>query len=79
VTFEHRGRNTLDVCPATDVAQFVLATKLLGESAQAVLATSEQHEPPALAGERAGDCLADPTRRAGDDGYLVVLYRQTFT
>jgi len=69
----------LDLFPVTDVAQVVLASKLFGECAQAVLAAGEQYEPPAFTCERAGNRFADPTRRAGDDGYAVVCYRQTFT
>jgi hypothetical protein len=79
VPCEHRRRDTLDVCSAADVAQLILSTELLGERPQAVLAAGEQHQAPAFAGERASDCLADSTRRAGDDGYAVVIYRQTFT
>jgi hypothetical protein len=76
---EHCRRDTLDVCSAADVAQVILSTELLGEHTQAVLAAGEQHQAPAFAGERASDCLADSTRRAGDDGYAAVIYRQTFT
>ena len=76
---QHRRRHTLDLFPATDVADVVLASELLGECAQTVLATGEQHQLPAFTCERAGDRFADPTRRAGDDGYAVVCYRQTFT
>jgi hypothetical protein len=79
MTFQQLGRDTLDVCSAADVAQLILSTELLGKRAQAVLAAGEQNQAPAFRGERASDCLADSTRRAGDDGYAVVIYRQTFT
>jgi hypothetical protein len=79
MTCQHRRCNTLDSFPAADVAHFVLASELRGECVQTVLAAGEQHEAPAFAGQRAGDCLADPARGTGDDGYAVVIYRQTFT
>jgi hypothetical protein len=76
---QHRCRHTLDLFPTTDVAHVVLALQLLGKGAQAVLAAGEQHQLPGFAGQGAGDRLADATRRAGDDGYAVACYRQTFT
>jgi hypothetical protein len=79
MTCQHRRSDTLDIFPAADVADVVLAPELRGECAQTVLAAGEQHHAPAFAGQRAGDRLADPTRRTGDDGYAVVIYWQTFT
>ena len=79
MTCQHRPRDTLDVCSATDVANLVLHPEFVGEPTQAVLAAREQYQTPAFAGERAGDCLADATRRARDDRYALVIYRQTFT
>jgi hypothetical protein len=79
MTREYRLRHTLDVFAATDVTHLVLAFEFVGERAQAVLSAGEQHEAPAFACERAGDRLADPTRGTGNDGYAVVIYRQTFT
>jgi hypothetical protein len=70
---------TLDLCPATDVADLVLAAELFGEPTQAILAAGKQYQAPALAGERAGNRLADSTRRARDDGDAVQSYRQTLT
>jgi hypothetical protein len=79
MTCQHRRCNTLDSFPAADVADVVLALELRGECAQTILAAGEQHHAPAFAGQRAGDRLADPARGTGDDGYPVVIYRQTFT
>jgi hypothetical protein len=79
MTLQYRRRYTLDIFSATDVAHLVFASELLGECAQALLAAGEQDQAPAFAGERAGDCLADSTRRAGDDCYAGAIYRQTFT
>ena len=79
MTCQHRRCDTLDVCSATDVTNLVLHRELVGEPTQAVLAAREQHQAPALAGERAGDRLADATRRARDDRYALAIYRQTFT
>jgi hypothetical protein len=79
MTRQHRRCHTLDVFAATDIADLVLTLKFVGKRAQAILPAGEQHEAPAFACERAGDRLADPTRRTGDDGYAVVVYRQTFT
>jgi hypothetical protein len=76
---QHRSGHAFDVLTASDIADLVLAPELRGERPQAVLAAGEEDDAPALAGETAGDRLADPARRAGDDGYTVVLYRQTFT
>ncbi len=79
MTCQHRRCHTFDVFAATDVAHLVLADEILGKRAQAVLPAGEQDEAPAFACERAGDRLADSTRGTGDDGYAVVVYRQTFT
>jgi hypothetical protein len=79
MTCQHRRGHALDVFAATDVADLMLADEFRGEGAQAVLAAGEQHEAPTLAGQRAGDRLADPARGTRDDGYPVVIYRQTFT
>jgi hypothetical protein len=79
MTLQYRRRYTLDIFSATDVAHLVFASKLLGERAQALLAAGEQDQAPAFPGERAGDCLADSARRAGDDCYAGAIYRQTFT
>src|SRR5205807_10417752 len=60
-----------------DVADLVFGRELLRERAEPVLTTCQQYRMPAALRERAGDRLADPARRAGDDG--DALYRQTLT
>ena len=75
--FQHRSCDAFHVFALADVAEFVLRTELGSETAQPVLVPRQQDELPALSCESARDRLADPTRRAGDDGYAV--YRQTLT
>jgi hypothetical protein len=77
VPFQHRSRDAFHVFALADVAQFVLRSELGSETTQPVLIPRQQHESPALSCESARDRLADPTRRAGDDGYAV--YRQILT
>src|SRR6476620_11220160 len=79
VTRQNASSYTLDIFTSPDIAELVLARKLFRECPQPVLAAGEQHHVPALAGECAGDRLADSTRRAGDDRYAIVCYRQTLT
>jgi hypothetical protein len=77
VPSQHDSCDAFHVFALADVAQFVLRTELGSETAQPVLAPRQQDEVPALSCQSARDRLADPTRRAGDDGYAV--YRQTLT
>ena len=79
MTCQQRRCHTVNVFAATDIADLILALEFVCERAQSVLPAGEQHEAPAFASERAGDRLADPTRGTGNDGYAVVIYRQTFT
>jgi hypothetical protein len=71
--------HAFDLVAAADVAQLVFCVELLRECPQAVLATRDQDRVPAACGQRAGDRCADSAGRARDDGYAVVLYRQTLT
>ena len=51
-----------------DVAQLDLAAELLGERAEPVLPARDEHALPALLREESRRRLADPGRRARDDG-----------
>jgi hypothetical protein len=68
---DHGRGDAVDVLPPPDVADLVLAVELCGKLSQPVLAPREQDDAPLPRGEQACDGLADPTRRAGDDGYAL--------
>ena len=68
MSYQHGSCDALHVFALADVAQFVLRTELGSETAQPVLVPRQQDQLPALSCESARDRLADPTRRAGDDG-----------
>jgi hypothetical protein len=68
----HRLRDPVDCLAVGDVARLGLTAQLGRERAQAFLAPREEYGPEAASGERARDRLADPARRAGDDGYARV-------
>ncbi len=61
-------RHGLDRVAVGDVAQLDLATELLRERPQPVLAPRDEHAVPSLLREQPCDRLADPRRRAGHDG-----------
>jgi hypothetical protein len=61
-------RDLVDLRPIGDVADGVLRAELAGERLQPLLAARQQQAPPAARGEAADDRLAEPARRAGDDG-----------
>ena len=67
VALEHTRRHGLDRLPVADVADLELTAELLGERTEPLLAARDEHAVPVPLGELAGDGLADPRRRSGDD------------
>src|SRR5438067_2770719 len=66
----HASGNGVDCTAIGDIAKFVFASDLLGERAQPILASREQHTRPAATRELPRRCRTDAAGRAGDDRYL---------
>jgi len=71
MTLEDARRDRVHGGAIGDVAELELAADLLGERAQALLATRKQHAVPAAARESARELCTDAGGRAGDDGDAV--------